>query len=175
MSGVTVPTPFAVDGLLYIASGCAHSSQRPVYAIRPGATGDISLQSGATANAHVAWSQRRAAPYVTSPLVYDGQFYVLLDKGFLAAYDAITGEEVYGKQRFPGDRAAFTASPWAYDGKVFCLTETGETYVIEAGPNSASSASTTSTKPPWPRLPSPATASFSAPSPSSTASPTQQT
>jgi len=133
MSGVTVPTPFAADGLLYIASGCQHSSLRPLYAIRPGATGDISLPADATANAHIAWSQRRAAPYVTSPLVCDGLLYVLLDKGFLAAYDARTGEEVYGKQRFTTGKAAFTASPWAYDGKIFCLTETGETYVVEAG------------------------------------------
>jgi outer membrane protein assembly factor BamB len=134
MSGVTVPTPFAADGLLYIASGCQHSSQRPVYAIRPGAIGDISLQADATSNTRIAWVQRRAAPYVTSPLVCDGLLYVLLDKGFLAAYDARTGEEVYGKQRFTTGKAAFTASPWACDGKVFCLTETGETYVVETGP-----------------------------------------
>jgi len=134
MSGVTVPTPFAADGLLYIASGCQHSSLRPVYAIRSCASGDISLPADATSNAHIAWCHRRAAPYVTSPLVYEGILYVLLDKGFLAAYDARTGEEVYAKQRFTTRKAAFTASPWAYDGKIFCLTETGETYVVEAGP-----------------------------------------
>lgn len=134
MSGVTVPTPFAANGLLYIASGCQHSSQRPVYAIRPGAAGDISLRGSAITNAHIAWVQRRAAPYVTSPLVYDGILYVLFDSGFLAAYNSRTGEAVYGKQRFTTGRAAFTASPWAYDGNLFCLTETGETYVVEAGP-----------------------------------------
>ncbi len=134
MSGVTVPTPFAVDGLLYLASGCGHSSQRPVYAIRPGASGDISLQEGASNNTHIAWCQHQAAPYVTTPLVYDGILYVLLDQGFLAAYDARTGTPVYGKQRFTSGKGAFTASPWAYDGKIFCLTEAGETYVVEAGP-----------------------------------------
>jgi outer membrane protein assembly factor BamB len=134
MSNVTVPTPFTADGLLYIASGCAHSSLRPVYAIRPGATGDISLSSDTTTNAQIAWCQRRAAPYVTSPLVYDGQLYVLLDNGYLAAYDARTGETIYGKQRFTTGKAGFSASPWAYDGNVFCLTENGETYVVEAGP-----------------------------------------
>lgn len=134
MSGVTVPTPFAAEGLLYIASGCQHSSLRPIYAIRPGATSDISLQADAVSNAYIAWAQRRAAPYVTSPLVYDGLLYVLLDKGTLAAYDARTGEEVYSKQRFTTAKADFTASPWAYDDKLFCLTETGETYVVAAGP-----------------------------------------
>jgi outer membrane protein assembly factor BamB len=134
MSGVTVPTPFAADGLLYIASGCSRSSLRPLYAIRPGASGDISLQHDSTTNSHIAWYQRRAAPYVTSPLVYDGLLYVLLDNGFLTAYDARSGEEVYGKQRFPDGKATFSASPWAYAGKIFCLSETGKTYVVEAGP-----------------------------------------
>jgi hypothetical protein len=27
----------------------------------------------------------------------------------------------------------FTASPWAYDGKVFCLDEDGVTFVLRAG------------------------------------------
>jgi outer membrane protein assembly factor BamB len=134
MSGVTVPTPFAAGGLLYIASGCVHSASRPVYAVRPGAAGDISLRGGAASNAHIAWCQGRAAPYVPSPVVCDSLLYVLLDGGFLAAYDARTGEPVYDKQRFTPGVAAFTASPWAYDGKIFCLAETGETYVVEAGP-----------------------------------------
>jgi outer membrane protein assembly factor BamB len=29
---------------------------------------------------------------------------------------------------------AFTASPWAYDGKVFVASEDGDTFVIQAGP-----------------------------------------
>ena len=134
MSSVTVPMPFAVEGLLYIASGCNNRAIKPGYAIRPSATGDISLQGDATANAQIAWSQRRSAPYVTSPVVYDGILYVLLDGGYLAAYDARTGAEVYAKQRFTTGKAAFTASPWTYDGKIFCLAETGETYVVAAGP-----------------------------------------
>jgi hypothetical protein len=27
----------------------------------------------------------------------------------------------------------FTASPWAYDGKIFCASEAGETVVLGAG------------------------------------------
>jgi outer membrane protein assembly factor BamB len=135
MSGVTVPTPFAADGLLYTASGCSHSARRPVYAIRPGASGDISLGEDATSNAHVAWCQRRAAAYVTSPLVYDGLLYVLLDRGQLSAYDAASGQPVYGNQRLAAGRVPFSASPWAYDGKVFCLSEAGDTYVVQAGPD----------------------------------------
>jgi outer membrane protein assembly factor BamB len=57
---------------------------------------------------------------------------VLYDQGFLAAYDATDGSEIYSKTRIPNGRA-FTSSPWAYDGKVFCLNEDGTTFVIKAG------------------------------------------
>ena len=30
--------------------------------------------------------------------------------------------------------AGFTASPWAYNGLVFCANEYGETFVVRAGP-----------------------------------------
>jgi hypothetical protein len=52
----------------------------------------------------------------------------------LACYDARTGKEVYGKQRIDPDSDKFTASPWAYNGKIFCLSEDGDTFVIRAGP-----------------------------------------
>ena len=52
---------------------------------------------------------------------------------FFTCHDARTGEEVYGKQRF-SPRGSFTASPWAYNGKIFCLSEDGRTYVVKAGP-----------------------------------------
>jgi outer membrane protein assembly factor BamB len=32
------------------------------------------------------------------------------------------------------DASGFTASPWAYNGKIFALSEDGDTYVIQAGP-----------------------------------------
>jgi outer membrane protein assembly factor BamB len=134
MSMVAIPTPFAAHGLLYIASGyIADPFQRPIYAIRPGAAGDISLAEDKTENKFVAWCQRFAGPYHPTPLVYGDYLYVLHDRGFLACYEAKTGKEVYGKRRLSGGASAFTASPWAYDGKLFCLSEDGETFVIQAG------------------------------------------
>ena len=132
MSSICIPTPSADNGLLYISSGYVGDfRRRPVMAIKPGATGDISLKSGETKNDYIAWSQRYAGPYHPSPLVYQGRIYVLYDRGLIACYDAKTGKEVYGKKRLPG--TAYTASPWAYHGKIFCLSEDGVTIVIEAG------------------------------------------
>jgi outer membrane protein assembly factor BamB len=135
MSTIVIPTPFSEFGLLYIASGYVGDKVRPVFAIRPGASGDISLSSGESTNRFVSWYQRTGAPYNPSPLLYGDHFYVLYDGGFLACSDARTGKEIYEKERLnPHGIAQFTASPWAYNGKVFCLSEDGDTYVIEAGP-----------------------------------------
>ncbi|MBL7040094.1 MAG: serine/threonine protein kinase, partial [Pirellulaceae bacterium] len=58
----------------------------------------------------------------------------LYDMGLLACYDALTGEEVYGKCRIGPGARAFSSSLWAYGDKVFCLSEDGDTFVIQAGP-----------------------------------------
>ena len=135
MSSIVIPTPFADHGLLYLCSGYVGDKVRPVFAIRPGASGDISLKSGETSNQFIAWYQPTGAPYNPSPLVYRDHFYVLYDGGFLACSDAKTGAAVYGKQRLnPNGIAQFTASPWASNGRIFCLSESGDTYVVAAGP-----------------------------------------
>lgn len=135
MSSIDIPTPFASGRLLYIASGYPADAKRPAYAIRPGASGDITVADGATSGPHVAWFHPTLGPYNPSPLVYGGVYYTLLDRGFLTAHDATTGKEIYGRQRIAVDASGFTSSPWAYNGHIFGLSEDGVTYVIKAGPN----------------------------------------
>ncbi len=134
MSSITIPTPVSGHGMVYVSSGFNGSRLRPVYAIRSGASGDISLRKGESSNRFIVWSQPRAAAYNLSPLLMGGQIYVLLDRGTLASWDARTGAEIYSFQKIHPDGKAFTASPWAYDGKIFCLSEDGDTFVIQAGP-----------------------------------------
>jgi outer membrane protein assembly factor BamB len=134
MSSIVIPTPFSKLGLLYLASGYVGDQKRPVFAVRPGASGDISLKDGATSNQYVAWFQPQAGPYNPSPLVYGDYYYTLLDRGFFTCHEAKTGKDVYGKQRIDPAAFAFTASPWAYNGKIFALSEDGDTFVIQPGP-----------------------------------------
>ncbi len=131
MSMLCIPTPSAAHGLLYVSSGYVMDAARPVFAIKPGAEGDITLPKGEMSSKYVAWCQRQAGPYHPSPLVYGDHIYVLLDRGALSCYDAKTGKPVYEKKRLEGG-SAFTASPWACGGKVFCMSEDGDTYVVKA-------------------------------------------
>src|SRR5262249_39323368 len=85
-------------------------------------------------NESIVWSRDNAGPYNPSPLIYGDYLYVLYDFGFFGCFDARTGKEIYNKVRMVPGANAFTASPWAYNGKIYCLSEEGDTFVIEAGP-----------------------------------------
>jgi outer membrane protein assembly factor BamB len=132
MSSITIPTPCAGQGLLFVSSGFVADKLRPLYAVRPGASGDITLKPGETSNDYIAWSNPTAAPYNPSPLFYDGRVYVLQDRGLFSCFDAKTGKVLYDRERLP-DGFVFTASPWAAAGKIFCLNENGLCFVIRAG------------------------------------------
>jgi outer membrane protein assembly factor BamB len=96
--------------------------------VKAGASGEVSDGGG------LAWSQTRAGPTMASPVAYQGYVYVLEQNGgMVSCYEAATGKPAYQRERLQGARA-FWASPWAYDGKVFCLDDGGTTFVLQAGP-----------------------------------------
>jgi outer membrane protein assembly factor BamB len=128
MAPNSIPTPFAYEGLLYLNAGAG----RTLFAIRPGAKGDISPGKDQTSNEHIVWSQERAGTYLPSSLAYEGAIYQLNEKGILTRFDARTGKQIY-KTRIDPAATAFTSSPWAYNGKLFCLSEEGQTFVISTG------------------------------------------
>jgi outer membrane protein assembly factor BamB len=105
---------------------------RPLFAVKAGASGDITPRGGTNASDAIAWHSRQAGPATPSPLLYEGHLYVLEDRGgVVSCYDAKTGKPHY-KERIP-NATGFTSSPWAYGGKVFCLDDAGTTHVLKAG------------------------------------------
>lgn len=132
MSTITIATPYAAHGLLYVSSGYVGDKRRPLYAIKPGASGDISLEPGQTSNTWISWSHPQAAPYNPTTLVYGDYLYVLYDRGEIACFNAKDGSVVYERTRIP-DGGAYSASPWAYGDNLFCLNEDGVTFVVKAG------------------------------------------
>ena len=134
MSTLTIPSPFVKHGMVFISSGYPGGALRPVYAIKHGAHGDISLKPDQTSNDYIVWHQPLLGTYNTSALVYGDIYYTLLDRGFLLAHDVKTGKQIYGRQRISVDSSGFTTSPWAYNGKIFLMSEDGDTFVVQAGP-----------------------------------------
>lgn len=133
MSNLVIPSPFAAHGLCYISSGYVGDAHRPTFAVRPGAAGDITHDDDFAESEFIEWYQGTSSAYNTSQIVDGDYLYTLYDQGFLTCHEAKTGKEVYGKQRF-APKGSFTSSPWAYNGKLFCLSEDGLTYVVQPGP-----------------------------------------
>jgi outer membrane protein assembly factor BamB len=127
-----VASPFSWEGNLYITNGWVAYPYRPLFVLRPGMSGEYTFQAGETKDEYLVWSSDELGPYHPTPIIVNGRYYTLFDQGFLRCNDARTGEEIFGKQRIGGG-AGFTSSPWSYQGKIFCLNEDGQTFVIEAG------------------------------------------
>jgi len=114
-----IPVAMVDNGMLYLSRGYRSS---PYMAIRLGGRGDIT-------KTHVAWRVPTGGPYVSSLVHYQGVIYMSTDNGIVSAVDAKNGERLW-QERVGG---TFSASPIAGDGKVYFVSEGGETVVIKAG------------------------------------------
>jgi outer membrane protein assembly factor BamB len=128
---IPVPTPIAGHELVFITN--AHGKMSPIYAIRPTASGDISLKDGETSNAHIAWSYGRDGAYMQTPILYGDILYVCRDNGVVSAFDARTGRRHY-QARLGSGTTGFSASAVAAAGRLYFTSEDGDVYVVKAGP-----------------------------------------
>jgi outer membrane protein assembly factor BamB len=134
LKGMTqaTPSPAAADGMLFVGSGSQGEANRPLFAVRPGAKGDISLSGDQPSSEFVAWFQPRFCGYTPSPLAYRGRVYAVNDNGVLQVADAKTGAEIY-KARVGGGGHTFSSSPLASQGRIYLTSEDGDTFVLAAG------------------------------------------
>ncbi len=128
-SRITAPTPVFFDDLIIVCSG--RGPEKPIFAIKAGATGDITLNRGEKSNTHIAWHRQKLGPYMPTPVIYQGSVYSLQNQGILTCYDLRTGDKRFRK-RIPHGGAGFSASPVAADGKVFLPSEDGDVFVVRA-------------------------------------------
>ncbi len=125
-----IPSPVPANGLVYLVSG--GTDVAPVYAIRPGASGDISLPESGPRSEHVVWYLPRGGVHIVSPLVYRGHMYVCADNGVLSVFDAASGERLYRVRL--GKGGEFFASPIASGNHIIFFNQEGESFTIKAGP-----------------------------------------
>jgi outer membrane protein assembly factor BamB len=128
---VTATTPVFSDGVIFVVNH--YRPNQPIYAIKAGATGDISLKDGKTSNQFVVWSYQQGGAYMPSPLIYGEYLYINNNNGTLTVRNAKTGERLY-QERIGGKGGSYSASPVAADGKVYFSSEDGEVFVVKAGP-----------------------------------------
>jgi outer membrane protein assembly factor BamB len=123
---VKTPTPFLADGLIIISGGYRG---RPMFALRPGGAGDISLAEGETSGPFVAWTTEAGGPYTSTPIAYDGLLYSVRNEGIFQVHDLTNGTLVHRERT----QATHSASPIASDGRIILAAEGGEVLVYRAG------------------------------------------
>lgn len=137
-SKITAPTPIVAhydeggksSAVIVVASGRA--PERPIFVVRPGARGDLTLPKDQTSSPSIAWSKTGRGSYMSTPLARDGILYVLANNGVFDAYNLATGEEIY-RQRLDPVGSGFSASPVTADGRIYLSSEDGDIIVIAAG------------------------------------------
>jgi outer membrane protein assembly factor BamB len=116
-----VPSPAVGDGLVFTA--CGFSGRDSIKAFRLGGKGDLQ-------ESNLAWEQRKGMPRIPSLLYFAPYLFTVSDTGLAMCLKGQTGEILW--QEHLG--ANFSASPVFASGKVYFLSDAGETTVVEAGP-----------------------------------------
>lgn len=121
-----IPAPVLVDDHVICMTGYRGYA---IVSTRIDSEGDVTDSEEA-----VAWTADDAAPYVPSPVLWDGKLYFC--KGFtnvISARDARTGETYLDQERLPHVRDIY-ASPVAADGRIYFCGRNGTVVVIKPGP-----------------------------------------
>lgn len=124
---IPVPTPIFAEGLIYLTS--AHGKVRPMRAIRPDATGDITPPTPDATNAGIAWVHPRLGNYMQTPIAVQGRIYSCFDAGIISCFDAKTGK-VHFTERIGDGKQGFTASPVSDGRHLYIAAETGRVVVM---------------------------------------------
>ena len=114
-----VPRPVYANGLVFLCTGFQEPS---LLAVRVDGHGNVT-------KTHVAWTLKRGAPLTPSPLLVGEELYLINDGGIATCVDAKTGNE-YWRVRLGGSHSA---SPIYADGRIYFLSEEGESVVIAPG------------------------------------------
>ncbi|MBN2242088.1 MAG: PQQ-binding-like beta-propeller repeat protein [Acidobacteria bacterium] len=101
-------------------------SEHGLAAVRAGGSGDMTRKN-------LLWRSRKSYSDLTSPLLYRGVLYMVIDNGIVVSRDPETGE-IWKIGRTKDAVESYYASPVAADGKVYLASHGGKISVLKAGP-----------------------------------------
>jgi outer membrane protein assembly factor BamB len=131
--GRNISSPVFNDELLYLGNEERKGGGGFLFAVKAGASGDITPAESESTSTGIAWSQANSGLSMASPVLYQDLLYLVNRRNsYINCYYAKTGEPAYQNVKVP-DAAAFWATPWVYDGKIFCLDDVGTTHVLKVG------------------------------------------
>jgi outer membrane protein assembly factor BamB len=130
-------SPATDKDMLYVglSNMTGSTDQGPLWAIKAGGSGDISLnlKAGEKSNKWVAWYRDESGPHFTSPIAVNEKLYVFPthEKDMLTCMNGKTGEIIY-REKLTGS-VGFYCSPTYYDGKIYCTDDNCTTFILDPG------------------------------------------
>jgi outer membrane protein assembly factor BamB len=109
-----VPSPVIADGVIFASSGYEKTTLRAV-----------------KFGGEILWEQKKGVPTQPSLLYVKPFLYGITDNGVAGCFDPATGEIVW--QNRLSDKGGWSASPVYADGRIYALSEAGETVVFAPG------------------------------------------
>jgi outer membrane protein assembly factor BamB len=127
-SEIVVPTPQVMPDVVLLTSG--YAPVQPIVALLNSARGELKIPSEKDTSGSFLWAQTRGGPYMPTPVVVDQKVYLLDNSGILTCVELATGKRVF-RQRLRSEKAsAYTSSPVASNGNLYCTSEEGLTFVV---------------------------------------------
>src|SRR4029079_12785219 len=101
------------------------ATKNSAFALRPGGTGNVTAT-------HLRWQKTKGLPYVSSAILYRGQYVMVKDGGIVTAYDAKSGDEIFQKRAAAA--GSYYAWPVAANGHIYFTSRAdGAVTVLAAG------------------------------------------
>ncbi|MEE2813916.1 MAG: PQQ-binding-like beta-propeller repeat protein [Verrucomicrobiota bacterium] len=114
-----VPRPVVGHGMVFFSTGFDRAK---AMAVKLGGKGDVT-------KTHIKWVLPKGAPHTPSMILDGDELYMISDGGIASCVDARNGETVWS-ERLGGN---FSASPILVDGKLYCVNEAGDIFVVKTG------------------------------------------
>jgi len=115
-----VPTIVSNDTMAFVMGGT--HGPKGAFALKLRGEGDVS-------DTNIVWQFKKGIPECPSPVLYDGLFYFVNDRGVATCLEAATGKSVWRKRLGGSHRASLVAG----DGKIYFSAVNGNTKIIRAG------------------------------------------
>lgn len=117
----SISTPVIVDNMAVLAFGRNDRGKPRLHGIQLTGNGDRTEKS------HL-WKRDDVGTFVPSPVAYNGNVYLLRDKGEMVCVDPKSGDSLWD-DAFPKHRAKYYASPLIAGGKLYAPREDGVVFV----------------------------------------------
>jgi outer membrane protein assembly factor BamB len=132
--GRNICSPTGDNDYLVIGNEERRSGGGFLFAVKAGASGNITPMEGQTTSSGVAWSHEDTGISMSSPLIYKDYVYIVeRRRGAITCFETQSGKIMYQREEL-AEAKSFWSSPWAHENKIYCLDDTGTTHIVQAGP-----------------------------------------